>query len=169
MGDVDGDEGDVGVEVFGGDGRRDGLVDLELDGQIDALADEVLGVAKCDLGLVAIVDDDELDVLTFGRPLEAAQDLPHERAVLVLGGVTDSITTATPYLGGQAIAVGIGLLEEPAMVKRVQEPEAHPLAEACALHDVAKAKRLARRLEGTEYLRRAQHRADEVRFARGLR
>ena len=45
MGDVDGDEGDARFQVLGRDLGGDGLVGLELDHEIDALAHELLGVA----------------------------------------------------------------------------------------------------------------------------
>ena len=89
MGDVDGDKRDVGLEVLRCDGGRDGLVGLELDDEIDVLADELLGVAERDLRLIAVADDDELDVLALGRPQQARVDLAGERAVLPLGAVAE--------------------------------------------------------------------------------
>jgi len=47
----------------------------------------------------------------------------------------------------------------------VKQAEAHPLAEARALDDVAQPQGFARRLEGVEDARRVDHRLHDVRFA----
>ena len=52
----DRDQRDVGLAVLGGDDRRDVLVGLELDDEVDLLADEDVGVALRDLRAVAVVD-----------------------------------------------------------------------------------------------------------------
>ena len=79
MGNVDGDERDVGLEVLGRDGGGDRLVGLELDDEVDSLANEVLGVAQGHLRLIPVVDHDQLDVVTLGRALQAGVDLAGER------------------------------------------------------------------------------------------
>ena len=71
-----------GLVIARGDGRRHRLVGLELDHEIDALANQVLGVAERDLRLVAVVDDDQLDLLALGgaqrarRALRAGRSCP---------------------------------------------------------------------------------------------
>ena len=67
-----------------GDRRRHRLVGLELDDQIDAFADQQLRVLERDLRLVAVVDDDQLDLLALGGAHQAVVDLARERAVLPL-------------------------------------------------------------------------------------
>src|SRR5581483_8430220 len=53
---IDGDERDVSLHVLGGDGGRDDFVGLEFDDQVDLFANQVVGAAQSDLGLIAIVD-----------------------------------------------------------------------------------------------------------------
>ena len=48
--------GMFGFAVLGGDDRRDVLVGLELDDEVDFLAHQDVGVALRDLGVVAVVD-----------------------------------------------------------------------------------------------------------------
>ena len=50
------DQRDVRLAVLGGDDRRDVLVGLELDDEVDLLAHEDVGVALRDLRVVAVVD-----------------------------------------------------------------------------------------------------------------
>ena len=71
MRNLDGDERDVRLAVLGGDDRRDVLVGLELDDEIDLLANQDVGVALRDLRAVAVVDRDELDALGRGGALQA--------------------------------------------------------------------------------------------------
>ena len=52
---------------FGRDDRRDVLVGLELDDEIDLLAHQDVGVALRDLRVVAVVERDELDALRARR------------------------------------------------------------------------------------------------------
>ena len=47
-------------------------------------------------------------------------------------------------------------------MKRVQQAEAHALAESGAVHDVAQPERVAHVLEGAEHLRRVHDRLDQV-------
>ena len=58
---LDRDQRDVRFAVLRRDDRRDVLVGLELDDEIDFLAHEDVGVALRDLRVVAVVDADELD------------------------------------------------------------------------------------------------------------
>ena len=52
----DRDQRDVGLAVLRRDDRRDVLVGLELDDQVDLLTNEHVGVALGDLRVVAVVD-----------------------------------------------------------------------------------------------------------------
>ena len=130
---VDGDQRNVRFEVLRRDRRRNGLVGLELDDEIDALANEVLGIAQGDLGLVAVVDNDQLDVLAVGRTLEAAEHLAGKGGVLALGGIPDPVPSPAAHLRGEPVAGRIDLLDQAHVVERVQETEAQPLAQAGAL------------------------------------
>ena len=61
MRNVDGNEGDVGGGDLVGDHGGDVLLDLELDDEVDGGADELFGVEQSGLGVVAIVEDEEVD------------------------------------------------------------------------------------------------------------
>ena len=131
------------------------------------LADQVLGVAERDPRLVAVVDHDQLDLLALGGALQPEQHLARERAVLSLGRVADPVALAPPDLGGEPVAVAVDLLQEAAVVQRVEQPEAHALAEARAVHDVAQAQRLAAVLERPQHLRGVDERLDDVELMCG--
>ena len=97
VGDVDGDEWDVGLEILRSDRGSDGLIGLELDDQIHSFTDQVLGISERHLRLIPVVDDDELDILRFRGDLKARIDFTRERAVLTLAGITDSIALPAPH------------------------------------------------------------------------
>jgi hypothetical protein len=142
------------------DGGGHRFVRLELDDEVHAFADEVLGVAQRDLRLVAVVDDDQLRPFPLRRPLQAGPDFARERGVLALRAVAQPIPLAA--LDGRDQA-GSGsrptFSSSAAVVERVEEAEAHALAEARALDDVTQAQRFARRLEGVEDAGRVHDRA----------
>ena len=58
-------------------------LDLELDDEINTFADEVVRVAQRDLRAAPVVEDDELDVLGAGRPLDAGLYRVLKRTVVV--------------------------------------------------------------------------------------
>ena len=152
MGHVDGDERDAGFQVRGRDGRRDGFVRLELDHEIDALPDQVLGISERHLRLVAVVEDDQLDVLAIGGSLQAREHLSRKGGALALRGIADPVPLAASDLRRQPIPGRVDLLDEPDVVEGVQETEAQPLAETGSLDDVTQPQRFARRLKSPEHL-----------------
>ena len=94
MRDLDRDQRDAGLAILRRDDRRDVLVGLELDHEVDLLAHEHVGVALRDLGVVAVVDRDELDSLRRRRALQAGRDLLRELVVGALRGVAEPDTDA---------------------------------------------------------------------------
>ena len=166
MRDVDGDERDAGLEVLRRNRRRRRIVGLELNRQVDLLANQLLRVAKRDFGLVAVVHDDELDPRVLGRPQQARVDLTRKRSVMSLRRVADSVACLPLDLEGATVAAHVDLLQQPAMVQRVEHPEAMALVESGALDDVAQPQRLAGGRERTEHLRRVHHGFHDVRLAR---
>ena len=166
MRNVDGDHRHARLVIARRDGRRDRLVGLELDHQIDARANQLLGVAERDLRLIAVVDDDQLDLLAFGGAQQALVDFAREGAVLLaLRGIADAIALAAADFGGQAIAVRVDLLDQAAIVQRVEQAEAHPLGEAGAIHHVAQAERFAGRLERAQDLGGVDQRLHQIGVA----
>src|SRR5215212_8254300 len=87
--DVDRDERDPRLQVLRRDRGRGGFVGLELDRQIDLLANQLLCVSKRHLWLVAVVDDDELDLRVFGRTQETGVHFTRKRSVAALRRVPD--------------------------------------------------------------------------------
>ena len=151
--DVDRDEWNVGLEVFSGDVGGDDLIGLKFDGEVDFLADEVIGAAQGDLGLVAVVDGDEFDLFALGGALEAAGNFAIKGGVLALCRVADAVEAAAAHFGGEAVAVFADAVEKTALVERVEQAETHALVEASAGDDVAKAQDFAGGLEGLEHTR----------------
>ena len=151
MRDVDGDERDVGFHIFGGDGRGDHLVGLEFDHQVDLFFDEVVGVAQCDLRLIAVVDGEQFDVLAFGGARQAVAHLAIERGVLALRGIADAVEPPPADFGRQPVVILADLIQEAALVQRVEQAETHALVVAGASHDIAQAQYVARGLKGLEH------------------
>ena len=91
MRDLDRDERDVRFAVLRRDDRRDVLVGLELDHQVDFLSHQHVGVALRNLRAVAVVDRDELDALRGRRALQTVGDFLGELVVGALRRVTEAI------------------------------------------------------------------------------
>ena len=165
MRNVDRDERNVRFEVLRGDRRGHGLVGLKFDDEVDFLLDEMLGVAQRNLRLIAVIHDDQLEALTLGRPHQPGVHFAREGAVLTLGRVTDAEALVGANLDNETIMPFVDLLDEPALVERVQEPEAHALAVSGSLDDVAQAQHVAWRVERLENLRGVHQRLHDVRIA----
>jgi len=67
------------------------LVGLEFDHQIDFFTNEDVGVALCDLRIVAIVERDELDALGRRSRLEAERDFFRKLVVGALRRVAQPV------------------------------------------------------------------------------
>ena len=169
MRDVDGDHRDPRLVVGRGNRRRDRLVGLELDHEVHAFTDQQLRVLERDPRLVAVVDDDQLDLRAFGGADQALADFVGEGAVLALAGVADPVFLAAPDLAGETIAVVLDLLDEAAVAQRVEQPEAHALGEAGAVHDVAQAQRFPWLLKRPQHLRSVHQRLHEIQLVDGAR
>ena len=116
MRDVDGDNRDARLEVARGDLGRDGLVGLELDDEVDVLADEVIGVPKGNPRLIAVVDDNQLDVGARRGGDQAGMDLAGERAVLSLRRIADPVAFAPADLRGHPETELVDLFDEAAVM-----------------------------------------------------
>jgi hypothetical protein len=163
--DVDSNQGNARFEVSGRDCRRHGLVDLELQCEIEILPHQVQGVLQRYLGLVPVVDDDELDLGFLRGAHEAHLHLAGERPARALGRVADPVPLAPMQLEGRSIPRHFDFFEEAAMAQRVEQPEAQALVEPCALDDIAETQHLARRVERAEHLRGVHHGFHEVRLS----
>ena len=127
MRNLDRDQRDVRVAVFCGDDRRDLLVGLELDHQVDALADQDVGVALRDLRVVAIVDRDQLDALHRRGALEARRHLLGELIVGALRRIAETVEALFEWPQRRSIQVLADLLEHAAPLERVEQAERHAL------------------------------------------
>ena len=116
------------LEVFRRDRRRDCLVGLELDDEIDLLLDQVLRVPQRDFRLIPIVDNDELETFRVlaarSRPACTSRgkelSCPCER-------VADAKPFPRPDHRHEAIVTLVDFFHEPAVMQRVEEAEAHTL------------------------------------------
>ena len=68
-------ERDTGLEISRRHFRSDRLVGLELEREIEVLANQMFRVPQRDLRLISVVDDDQLDVRGFGGALQARRAL----------------------------------------------------------------------------------------------
>ena len=170
MRNLDRDQRDVGFAVLRGDDRRDVLVGLELDDEIDLLAHQDVGVALRDLRAVAVVDRDELDALRRGGALQALRDLLRELVVGALRRIAEPVRLLPERPHVRAIEVLADLLDHAAALERVEQAERHALGQAAARDDFAKRQRFAGRAKRGQHLRRVHDRLDEIRIAgSGLR
>jgi hypothetical protein len=150
VGDIDGDKGNIRFEVFGSDVGGDDFVGLKFDGEVNLLADEIVGAAKGDFGLIAIVDGNEFYLFPFSGALEAGGDFAVEGGVLALFGIAYSVKAPTADFGGEAVAVFADAVEKTALVEGVEKAETHAFVETGADNNVTKAEDVAGGLEGFE-------------------
>ena len=167
MGNVDGNQWDLRFVVLGRNRRRHRLVGLKLDHQIDTVADQQLRVLEGNLRLVAVVDDDQFESLALGGAHESAMDLLAKRAVLPLRRIADAVPLAPADLGGEPVPVAFDLLDEAAVPEREEQAEAHALAEAGPIHDIAQAQAFAGMLEDPQNLRGVHQRLHQVAVLSG--
>ncbi len=166
MRNLDRDERDVRLAVLGGDDRRDVLVGLELDHEIDLLAHQDVGVALRDLRAVAVVDRDELDALRGGGALQAVGDFLRELVVGALRRVAEPIRLLAERPHVRSIQVLADLLDHAAALEGVEEPEGHALGQPAAGHDFTQRERFPGRAECGQHLGRVHDRLHEVGIAR---
>ena len=62
MGYVNGNDRDARLQELLGDGGRNRLIGLELDCQIDLLANEMVGIAQRYFRIITIIDDNQFHV-----------------------------------------------------------------------------------------------------------
>src|SRR5262249_32300757 len=113
--------------------------------------------------LVAVIDDNQLEMFAFGRTDEPHVHFAREGTVLALRGVSDAIPFAGANLGGQTVPAIVEFFHEAAVMERVEQAEAHAVAQARALHHVAKAQNFSGRLKRLQDFRRVDERLDDVR------
>ena len=82
-GNVDRDQRDARFEILRCDGGRYRFVGLKFDDEIDLFLDQVLRVAQRHLGLIPVVDNDELEALAFGGAKQPRVHLTGETSCLV--------------------------------------------------------------------------------------
>ena len=130
------------IAVFRGHDRRDVLVGLEFDDEIHLLAHQDVGVPLRDLGVVAVVDADQLQALRGRRALQAGRDLLGE---LIVGALRRISQTKGPLLERPlmgSVQVLAHLLEHPAALERVEQAEGHALGQPAARRDFTERQRL---------------------------
>ena len=141
---LDGDERDAGLAILRRHDRRDVLVGLELDDEIDLLTNEHVRIPLRDLRAVAVVDADELDALRRRRPLQAGRDLFGELVVGALCRVAQSIRALLERTQVRSVEVLADLLDHPAAFERVEQTERHALRQSASRRHLAQRQRLAR-------------------------
>ena len=140
---LDRDQRDVRFAILRGHDRGDVLVGLELDDQVDLLAHQDVGVPLGDLRVVAVVDANQLDALSRGGALEPGRDFLGELVVGALRGVTEPMEPLPQRPDIRSVEVFTHLLDHPAALERVEQPERHALGEPAPRRDLAERQRLA--------------------------
>ena len=132
---------------------RNQLIGLELDHQVHLLFDQVVRAAQRDLRLVAVVHHDQFHVLALGGAHQAVAHLAVERGVLPLGRVPDAVEPPAPHLARQPVVILADLVQEAALVQRIEQAETHALVEARARHHIAQSQHIAGRLKCLQHAR----------------
>ena len=162
MRNVDRDHRNARLQESPGNGRSDRFVRLKLDGKVDLLADQLLGVAQRDLGVVPVVQDHQFHVGSFGGAYQPGGDFPRKRGVLTVRGIADPEAACGTNFGNHTVAVLPHLLEEAAGMQGVQKAEALPLLKAGARYHVAQPQHFPLRAEGRQDLRGVYHGLNHV-------
>ena len=141
---------------------RDQLVGLELDHQVHLLFDQVVGAAQRDLRLVAVVHHDQFHVLALGGAHQAIAHFAVERGVLPLRRIADAVEPPPPDFARQPVVIFADLIQETALVERVEQAEAHALVEAGARHHIAQSQHVAGRLKCLQHARSMHQALDQI-------
>ena len=152
MRDIDGDHGNARLQKLARDGGGHRLVGLEFDDEVDLFADQLIGVAVGGAGIVAIVENDELDAGGLRGPDQSGSHFAGERGILALGGVAQPIAAIRAQVGKDAVLILADFFQEAAHVQGVEKAEAGDLVEAGPGHHVAQAEHLAFGAEGGKNL-----------------
>ena len=133
VGHLNRNDGDIGGEELGCDDRRDALIGLEFEDEVDAFADENVCVTQCFARAIAIVERDQLDVFAGGGGNHAARDFACELCVALRSKADAEWARGD---GAEAVAIDAcaDALDEAAMDQSAQKPESGCLGQAGALH-----------------------------------
>ena len=135
---------------------RYALVGLELEHQIDSFADEEVGVSQCFACAVAVVDGDEVDMLTRGGDLHVSHHFAGE-----LGVALRREADAEGLRGYRAEAILIDAwacaLQQAAMDEGAQQAEDGGLGQAGAFHHVGEHQFFSHGAEGLQHFACAEH------------
>ena len=164
---LDRDERNVRLAVLGADNRRDVLVGLELDDEVDLFSNQNVGVALGDFRVVPVVERDQFDALRGGGALEAERHLLRERVVRSLRGIAKPVEFLFERPQRTAIEVFADLVDHAAPLERVEQPERHALRQTAPGRDIAQRQRLAGRTKRRQQAGRMDDRLHQVRIARG--
>src|SRR4029078_640925 len=118
-----------------------------------------------DLGVVAVVDADELDALRGGGALQPGRDFLRALVIRTLRRVAEAKRPLLERAQVRSIEVFARLFDQAAAFQGVEQAEGHALGQPAACGDVAQRQRLARGAEGGQQVRRMDHRPPEVRVA----
>jgi len=129
---------------------------LKLKHQVDALADENVGVAQGLARAVAVVKGDELHVLARRGGDHAACDFAGEFGV-ALSGETDAEGTRRDRTKAVAVDAGTDTLDEATMNERAQQAEGGGFRQACPLHHFGEREFLAKVAKGLEHFAGAEY------------
>jgi len=140
VGDVDGDERDVGSCDLVRDHRSYVLVHLKFDDDVYLAADELFSILESCRCIVFIVEDEEVDTDGDGRILETLGDLVGEGHIRTLASKAEAHLFGAGYL---AIGSIRGLREIASMHKGLEHSIDRCLGDACLPMDRFERHRLA--------------------------
>src|SRR6266700_1049875 len=121
---VDGDDGNIALQILSGNGGSDGLIGLELDDQIDGFTNQIIGITQGDLGVIPVIDHDQFDLGALGRAHQTRGNFTREGRVLAVPGVSDAVAAACPQIASQPILIDANFFDQVARVQRIEQAEA---------------------------------------------
>ena len=161
----DRDERDVGLAILGRHNRRDVLVGLELNHEIDFFAHQDIRVPLRDLRVVPVVHRDQLDPFLRRGALQAGRDLLRELIIGALRRVAEPERLLFERPQVRTIQILAYLLDHAAALERVQQAERHTLRQPAPCRHLTERQRLAGGPERRQEARRVDDGLDQVAVA----
>jgi hypothetical protein len=159
---VDGDQRNTGAREFLRYGAGDIGNELKLDGQIDALPDQRVGIPQRQLAPCAVIHHHQADPRGFRGCLKRFGDRADVGDHRALFRITDAKLLRLERAKARPVSTGADPLQETLALQRRQQPERGDFVESGSLRDFSKSEDLIRLPKRSEHIAGPLHRRDTV-------
>jgi hypothetical protein len=156
------DQGNARFAIRRRDNRSDVLVGLKFDDQVHFFAHQQVGIAPCDLRVVAVIERNEFDSLCNCRSLQTAGYLTRELTIGSLRGVSESIEFLSSGPKTGLTVVLAHLFDHAAFLQGLQQPKRPRLREAAPRGDFSEWQGFSGRAKGSQQPRRVNNRFNQI-------